>query len=71
MNIDFVFKIAAIGILTSVVAQVLKHAGREDVAMLATLSGLIVALVMVVDSVAGFFENVRSVFQLSPCTRYR
>lgn len=65
MEIDFVFKIAGIGILTSVIAQVLSRAGREDVAMLATLSGLVVVLMMVVNMLAGFFDSVRAVFQLS------
>mgnify|MGYP001010883559 CR=1 FL=1 len=65
MDIDFVFKIAAIGILTSVIAQVLTRAGREDVAMLATLSGLVVVLLMVVNMLAGFFDSVRAVFQLN------
>ncbi|NLF28417.1 MAG: stage III sporulation protein AC [Clostridiales bacterium] len=65
MDIDFVFKIAAIGILTSVIAQVLTRAGREDVAMLATLSGLVVVLLMVVNMLSGFFDSVRAVFQLN------
>ncbi len=65
MDIDFVFRIAAIGILTSVIAQVLTRAGREDVAMLATLSGLVVVLLMVVNMLSGFFDSVRAVFQLS------
>ncbi|HIU34803.1 MAG TPA: stage III sporulation protein AC [Candidatus Pullichristensenella excrementigallinarum] len=64
MDIDFVFKIAAIGILTSVLAQVLNRAGREDIATLATLSGLVVVLLMVVDMLAGFFDSVRALFQL-------
>ena len=65
MDMDFVFRIAAIGILTSVVSIVLTRAGREDVAMLATLSGLVVVLLMVVNMLAGFFDSVRAVFQLS------
>ena len=65
MDIDFVFKIAAIGILTAVISQVLTRAGREDVAMLATLSGLVVVLLMVVNMLSGFFDSVRAVFQLN------
>ncbi|HIS02620.1 MAG TPA: stage III sporulation protein AC [Candidatus Pullichristensenella avicola] len=65
MDMDFVFRIAAIGILTSVVSIVLTRAGREDVAMLATLSGLVVVLLMVVNMLAGFFDSVRAVFQLA------
>lgn len=65
MDIDFVFKIAAIGIITSVISIVLTRAGREDVAMLATLSGLVVVLLMVVNMLASFFDSVRAVFQLN------
>lgn len=64
MDIDFVFKIAAIGVLTSVVAQVLKRAEREDIATLATLAGLVVVLLMVVNMLSDFFGRVREVFQL-------
>lgn len=66
MDIDFVFKIAAIGILTSVLAQVLNRAGREDIGMLTTLSGLVIVLLMVADMIAGFFDSVRAVFNLTP-----
>lgn len=64
MTVDVVFKIAAIGILVAVLGQVLTRAGREDVAMLATLAGLIVALVMVVNLISDFFGSVRSIFSL-------
>ncbi len=64
MGIDFVFKIAAIGILVSVLAQVLTRIGREDIAMLATLSGLVIVLLMVVDMLSNFFSSVRTMFQL-------
>ena len=65
MDMDFVFRIAGIGILPSVIGIVLTRAGREDVAMLTTLSGLVVVLLMVVNMLAGFFDSVRAVFQLS------
>ena len=64
MDIDFVFKIGAIGILITVVSQVLNRAGREDVATLATLAGLIVVLLMVVNMVSEFFQSVRAMFEL-------
>ena len=64
MDIDFVFKVAAIGILVSVLTQVLNRAGREDIATLAALSGLVVVLLMVVDMLSRFFGSVRSMFQL-------
>ena len=59
---DTLFKIAGIGVIVTVIAQVLTRAGREDIAMLASLSGLILALVMVVDMIFNFFNSVRSLF---------
>lgn len=64
MDIEFVFKIGAIGILITVVSQVLARAGRDDIATLATLAGLIVVLMMVVNMVAEFFTTIRVMFQL-------
>ena len=64
MDIDFVFKIGAIGILITVISQVLSRAGREDVATLATLAGLIVVLLMVVGMVSDFFREIRVMFEL-------
>lgn len=59
-----IFKIAAIGVLVAVLAQVLSRAGREDMAMLTTLAGLVIVLFMVVNLIADFFGSVRSIFQL-------
>lgn len=64
MSVDMVFKMAAIGVLVAVVGQVLTRAGREDIAMLTTLAGLIVALVMVVNMISDFFGSVRAIFSL-------
>lgn len=64
MDIEFVFKIGAIGILITVVSQVLSRAGREDIATLATLAGLIVVLMMVVNMVSEFFDSIRVMFNL-------
>ena len=64
MTVDVVFKIAAIGIMVAVLSQVLTRAGREDIAMLMTLAGLVVALVMVVNLISDFFGSVRSIFSL-------
>lgn len=64
MNVDFVFRIAGIGIVVTVIGQVLSRAGRDDIAMLATLSGLIVVLMMVVNLISGFFTDIRSLFAL-------
>lgn len=64
MEIELVFKIGAIGILVTVVSQILKRAGREDIAGFATLAGLIVVLMMVVNMVADFFASIRAMFGL-------
>ena len=64
MDVDFVFRIAGIGILVTVISQVLSRAGREDIAMLATLSGLVVVLMMVVNMISDFFASIRSMFAL-------
>lgn len=64
MSIDLIFKIAAIGVLVSVLGQVLSRAGREDMAMLTTLTGLIIVLLMVVNLVSDFFASVKSIFNL-------
>ena len=64
MDVNFIFRIGAIGILITVVSQVLIRAGREDVATLATLAGLIVVLMMVVNMIYEFFESIRVMFSL-------
>jgi len=64
VNIDMIFKIAAIGILISVLAQVLNRAGREEIATLTTLAGLVIVLILVVNMIAVFFTDVKAIFQL-------
>ncbi len=64
MNIDLLFKIAAIGILVAVLYQVLVRAGREDQAMMTTLAGLIIVLSMVIKEVSNLFTTVRTMFNL-------
>ncbi|MBR3325400.1 MAG: stage III sporulation protein AC [Clostridia bacterium] len=64
MNIDLLFKIAAIGILVAVLHQVLVRAGREDQAMMTTLAGLIIVLTLVIKEVSGLFSTVRTMFNL-------
>ena len=63
MGVDVLFRIAGIGVIVTVIAQVLTQAGRDDIAMLATLSGLIVVLVMVVNMISDFFASVRSLLE--------
>jgi stage III sporulation protein AC len=64
VSVDLVFKIAAIGVLVSVLAQVLSRAGRDDMAMLTTLTGLVIVLLMVANLVSDFFTSVKSIFNL-------
>lgn len=64
MEVDMLFRIAAIGILITVISQILTRAGREDIATLAALSGLIVVLVMVVNMVSELFTSIRTMFSL-------
>lgn len=64
MEVDLIFKIAAIGILVAVLNQVLIRSGREEQAMLTTLAGLIVVLTIVVTEISDLFRLVKSVFGL-------
>ena len=64
MDIDLLFKIAAIGILVAVLHQVLVRAGREDQAMMTTLAGLVIVLTMVIKEISTLFETVRTIFGL-------
>ena len=64
MEIDFIFKIAAIGIIVAVLNQLLIRSGREDQAMLTTLAGLVVVLFMVVQVIGDLFETIKEIFDL-------
>lgn len=64
MDITVVFQIAAVGILVSVLNQVLIRAGREEQAMLTTLAGLIVVLFWVIRYISELFNTVQSLFNL-------
>ncbi len=63
-DVDIIFKIAAIGIIVAVLNQVLIRAGREDQAMMTTLAGIIVVLVIIIQMVNDFFSAVKTMFQL-------
>jgi stage III sporulation protein AC len=64
MEVDLIFKIAAIGILVAVLNQVLSRAGRDEQAMMTTLAGLVVVLMMVVQEIASLFDLVKDLFRL-------
>lgn len=63
MEIDLIFKIAAIGIIVSVLNQVLSRSGREEQATMTSLAGLVVVLMMLTQKIAELFDLVKSLFQ--------
>ncbi len=64
MEVDMIFKIAAIGIIVAVLNQLLVRSGREEQAMLMTLAGLIVVLSMVVTQISDLFATIKALFGL-------
>lgn len=64
MSIDIIFKIAAIGIITAVIVQILKKTDKEEIATLVTLAGLIIVLMMVIDMISMLFDTIKNLFQL-------
>ena len=64
MDVDMIFKIAAIGIIVAVLNQLLIRSGREEQAMMTTLAGLIVVLMMLISEISNLFDTVKSVFGL-------
>lgn len=64
MDIDLIFKIAAIGIIVAVLNQLLIRSGREDQAMMTTLAGLVVVLSMLVKQISVLFVTIKSLFAL-------
>ena len=64
MDVDLIFRIAAIGIIVAVLNQVLIRAGREEQAMMTTLAGIIVVLMMLINEINDLFQTVKTVFGL-------
>ena len=64
MNIDFIFQIAGIGIIVAVLNQRLMRSGREEQALMTTIAGLVVVLLMIVTKIAELFTTVKTVFGL-------
>ncbi len=62
MDVGLVLKVAGVGILVSVVCQVLSRSGREEHSMLASLAGVIIVLAMLVGEIGGLFDSVRDIF---------
>ena len=64
MEVSILFKIAAIGILTTVIVQLFQHQGRGDLATLTGLAGLVIVLVIVLSMVSELFETIKNLFDL-------
>ncbi len=64
MNIDVIFKIAAIGIIITVICQILKKSDRDDIATLVSIAGLIIVLTMVIGMIGELFDSIKSIFSL-------
>ena len=64
MDVDLLFKIAAIGILVAVLHQVLCRAGREEQAMMTTLAGVVIVLTLVIKEISTLFNTVRTIFNI-------
>jgi len=64
MEVSLIFKIAAVGILVSVISQILKHSGREEQAFLTSLAGLILVLVWIIPYIYDLFETIKKLFEL-------
>ena len=64
MTVNIIFKIAAVGILVSVLSQVLKHSGREEQAFLTSLAGLLLVLFWIVPYINDLFESIQRLFSL-------
>ena len=64
MEIDIIFKIAAVGIIVTIICQLLKKSEREDIATIVSLAGLVIVLTVVLDMVVDLSDSVRSLFDL-------
>ena len=64
MEVDLIFKIAAVGILVAVLNQLLIRSGREEQAMMTTLAGLVVVMMILVQEISGLFQLIKTLFDL-------
>lgn len=62
MEVEIIFKIAAIGLLTAIIGQILKQTGKDEISTLATLAGLIIVLIMVLNLIGDLFTTLRNIF---------
>ena len=64
MDVDLIFKIAAIGLLIAIICQVLKKSERDDIATMVSIAGLIIVLTMIITMVSELFETIKNIFYL-------
>ena len=64
MDVNLIFQIAAIGIVVSILNQLLQRSGREEQAMMTTIAGLVVVLMMIVSQISTLFETIKTTFNL-------
>lgn len=64
MNVDIIFRIAAIGIMITVICQILKKSDRDDIATLVGIAGLVIVLSIVISLISELFENIKEIFTL-------
>ena len=62
MSVDVIFKIAGIGILITVINQILKKSDRDDIATLVSIAGLIIVLTLVINMISSLFESIKDIF---------
>ena len=64
MDVDLIFKIAAVGILVAVLNLLLSRAGRDEQALMTTIAGLVVVLVVIIQEISGLFELIQALFSI-------
>lgn len=64
MGVEILFKIASVGVIAAIVAQLLKQSGRDEIATIAAIAGLIIGLLMMLDMIEELFNSVKQVFNL-------
>lgn len=64
MGVEVIFKIAAVGLITAIVCQVLKKADKDEIATIVSLAGLVIVLLMIVDMIAQLFGTLQTMFGL-------
>lgn len=62
MNIEIIFKIAGVGLLTAIMGQILKQMGKDEIATLSTLAGLVIVIIMVISLLGDLFTSIKTIF---------